>query len=52
MEKLKYTKFKTLLISSFICISIIPVVLLGLFVFHLSKQELIEAVRKTNVAKC
>ena len=41
MEKLKYTKFKTLLISSFICISIIPVVLLGLFIFHLSKQELI-----------
>ena len=33
MEKLKYTKFKTLLISSFICISIIPVVLLGLFIF-------------------
>ena len=48
MEKLKYTKFKTLLIRSFISISIIPVVLLGLFIFHLSKQE----VRKTNVAKC
>ena len=29
MEKLKYTKFKTLLISSFICISIIPVVAFG-----------------------
>ena len=39
MEKLKYTKFKTLLISSFICISIIPVVLLGLFIFHLSTNH-------------
>ena len=48
MEKLKYTKFKTLLISSFICISIIPVVLLGLFV----KTGTDQAVRKTNVAKC
>lgn len=46
MEKLKYTKFKTLLISSFICISIIPVVLLGLFIFHLSKQELIRQSEK------
>lgn len=46
MEKLKYTKFKTLLISSFICISIIPVVLLSLFIFHLSKQELIRQSEK------
>lgn len=52
MEKLKYTKFKTLLISSFICISIIPVVLLSLFIFHLSKTGTDQAVRKTNVAKC
>ena len=52
MEKLKYTKFKTLLISSFICISIIPVVLLGLFIFHLSKQELIRQSEKQNAAKC
>ena len=46
MEKLKYTKFKTLLISSFICISIIPAVFLGLFIFHLSKQELIRQSEK------
>lgn len=46
MEKLKYTKVKTLLISSFICISIIPVVLLGLFIFHLSKQKLIRQSEK------
>ena len=44
--KVKYTKFKTLLILSFICISIIPVVLLGLFIFHLSKQELIKQSEK------
>ena len=51
MEKLKYTKFKTLLISSFICISIIPVVLLGLFIPFV-KTGTDQAVRKTNVAKC
>ncbi len=44
--KVKYTKFKILLILSFICISIIPVVLLGLFIFHLSKQELIKQSEK------
>ena len=52
MEKLKYTKFKTLLISSFICISIIPVVLLGFIYLPFVKTGTDQAVRKTNVAKC
>ena len=50
MEKLKYTKFKTLLISSFICISIIPA--FGFIYLPFVKTGTDQAVRKTNAAKC
>ena len=43
MEKLKYTKFKTLLISSFICISIIP---------ETSCQGLFNQIHRKATKKC